>query len=91
MGAIPRRNGTSFRVWAPHAEAVFVTGTFDEWAGDGTALERDGDGSSGTWSADVGSQETFDLDADGPPMDGCAQSGLISVGPDSVVILSREV
>ena len=53
MGAIPRRNGTSFRVWAPHAEAVFVTGTFDEWAGDGTALERDGDGSTGTWSADV--------------------------------------
>jgi len=53
MGAIPRRNGTSFRVWAPHAEAVFVTGTFDEWAGDGTALERDGDGSTGTRSADV--------------------------------------
>ncbi len=53
MGAIPHRDGTTFRVWAPHAKGVFVTGTFDEWAGDRTALGRDGDGSSGTWSADV--------------------------------------
>ena len=53
MGAIPHRGGTRFRVWAPHAEAVFVTGTFDDWAGDRTELKRDGDGSSGTWSADV--------------------------------------
>ena len=53
MGAIPHRTGTTFRVWAPHAQAVFVTGTFDDWAGDGCALQRDGDGSSGTWSADV--------------------------------------
>ncbi len=34
MGAIPHSDGTSFRVWAPHATAVFVTGTFDDWAGD---------------------------------------------------------
>ena len=53
MGAIPHRGGTTFRVWAPHAQAVFVTGTFDEWAGDRTALQRDGGGSSDTWSADV--------------------------------------
>ena len=53
MGAIPYGDGTTFRVWAPHAEAVFVTGTFDDWAGDRTALGPDGDGSSGTWSADV--------------------------------------
>ena len=53
MGAIPHADGTSFRVWAPHAEAVFVTGTFDDWAGDRTALAPDADGSSGTWSADV--------------------------------------
>ncbi len=57
MGAIPHRRGTTFRVWAPHAEAVFVTGTFDEWAGDRTALARDGDGSSGTWSVDVAGVE----------------------------------
>ena len=57
MGAVPHRRGTTFRVWAPHAEAVFVTGTFDEWAGDRTALARDGDGSSGTWSVDVAGVE----------------------------------
>ncbi len=44
MGAIPFRGGTTFRVWAPHADAVFVTGPFDDWAGTRTALARDGDG-----------------------------------------------
>jgi 1,4-alpha-glucan branching enzyme len=53
MGAIPFGGGTTFRVWAPHANAVFVTGTFDDWARDRHALARDGDGESGTWSADV--------------------------------------
>lgn len=53
MGAIPFDGGTTFRVWAPHAHAVFVTGTFDGWAQDETPLARDGDGSSGSWSADV--------------------------------------
>ena len=54
MGAIPFRGGTTFRVWAPHADTVFVTGPFDDWAGTRTELGRDGDGGgSGTWSADV--------------------------------------
>ena len=53
MGAIPYAGGTTFRVWAPHAEAVFVTGTFDDWAADATALAPDSDGTTGTWSADV--------------------------------------
>ena len=53
MGAIPFRDGTLFRVWAPHATAVFVTGTFDGWSGTATELARDGDGSGGTWSGDV--------------------------------------
>ena len=53
MGALPFDGGTTFRVWAPHAEAVFVTGTFDDWAGDRHALARDANGKSGTWSADV--------------------------------------
>ena len=57
MGAIPYPGGTTFRVWAPHADAVFVTGTFDDWAGDRTALGRDGDGSTGTWSTDVAGVE----------------------------------
>jgi len=53
MGALPYPGGTTFRVWAPHAEAVRVTGSFDDWASEANELARDGDGSSGTWSADV--------------------------------------
>lgn len=57
MGALPFVGGTTFRVWAPHAVAAFVTGSFDDWAGDRTELRPDGDGSSGTWSADIDSVE----------------------------------
>ena len=32
MGVSIINGGTAFRVWAPHAEAVAVTGTFDDWA-----------------------------------------------------------
>lgn len=31
MGAILIDGGTAFRVWAPHAEALDVTGDFDDW------------------------------------------------------------
>ena len=53
MGAIAFEGGTTFRVWAPHAQAVFVTGTFDGWSQDRTTLQPDDGGSGGTWSADV--------------------------------------
>ena len=53
MGAVPYEGGTTFRVWAPHATAVFVTGSFDGWAGDATPLAPDGGRASGTWSGDV--------------------------------------
>jgi len=53
MGAIPHEGGTTFRVWAPHADAVFVTGTFDGWAMDRTAMAQDSDATTGTWSVDV--------------------------------------
>ncbi|MFF8909942.1 alpha-amylase family glycosyl hydrolase [Streptomyces olivaceoviridis] len=32
MGAVARPNGTTFRVWAPHAKGVEVAGSFDGWA-----------------------------------------------------------
>ena len=69
MGALLYPGGTTFRVWAPHAQAVFVTGTFDDWARDRTAMARDGDGSSGTWSTDVagvtsGAEYRFTIRAD---------------------------
>ncbi|MCX5806722.1 MAG: alpha amylase C-terminal domain-containing protein [Proteobacteria bacterium] len=31
MGAIPHTNGVTFRVWAPHAENVYLIGTFNSW------------------------------------------------------------
>jgi 1,4-alpha-glucan branching enzyme len=45
---------------------------------------------SQVYAAEFGGHEAFDLDADGPPMDGCAQSGLVAAGPYSVIVLSRE-
>ncbi|MDX1522616.1 MAG: alpha-amylase family glycosyl hydrolase [Anaerolineae bacterium] len=32
MGAIPDDKGVTFRVWAPNADKVYVTGTFDDWS-----------------------------------------------------------
>lgn len=88
MGAIPGHGGTAFRVWAPHAQAVFVTGTFDDWATDKTALQRDDDGASDTWSADVpgaapGDEYRFTirtLDGDLSRMDPYARHVTNSVG-----------
>jgi len=45
---------------------------------------------SSTYDHAFGSHEVFDLDADGEPADGCDQSGMVSVGPYSVVTVSRE-
>jgi 1,4-alpha-glucan branching enzyme len=42
------------------------------------------------YDASFGDHGARDLDADGPPADGHPQSGLVSVGPYSVVILSQE-
>ena len=61
MGALPYSGGVTFRVWAPHAEAVSVSGTFNDWDREGITLARDPPASapgapgswSGTWSADV--------------------------------------
>jgi 1,4-alpha-glucan branching enzyme len=61
MGALPHSGGVTFRVWAPHAEAVSVSGTFNDWDREGITLARDppagapgAPGSwSGTWSVDV--------------------------------------
>jgi 1,4-alpha-glucan branching enzyme len=50
MGALPFDGGVTFRVWAPHADDVSVTGSFCDWDQAGRALARE-DG--GTWSADV--------------------------------------
>ena len=50
MGAIPGAKGVTFRVWAPHAEKVYVTGTFDDWSKASTPMIRE---DNGYWSTKV--------------------------------------
>src|SRR5664279_1040647 len=50
MGAIPGARGVTFRVWAPHAEKVYVTGTFNGWNKTSTPLVSE---KNGFWSIDV--------------------------------------
>lgn len=48
VGAIVHKSGVSFRVWAPFASAVAVTGSFNDWQETAMASENDG-----YWSVDV--------------------------------------
>lgn len=50
LGAVAHKDGVRFGVWAPFAESVAVTGSFNEWSPDGTPLER---GEDGCWYGDV--------------------------------------
>ena len=49
-GATPYKGGCRFIVWAPHAEDVFVIGTFNDWGKTAHRMKRNPDGS---WSIDV--------------------------------------
>lgn len=49
LGAIPQRAGVTFRVWAPHAAKVFVTGTFNNWSAWHSPLAEE---EAGYWSVD---------------------------------------
>lgn len=57
MGAIPHDDGVAFRVWAPHADQVFVAGTFNDWSSDAHPLDRE---ESGYWYLDVAEAEIGD-------------------------------
>ncbi|MEX2629679.1 MAG: alpha-amylase family glycosyl hydrolase [Tistlia sp.] len=50
MGALDHEHGVAFRVWAPNAESVHVTGDFNDWDDEATPLEREG---GGYWYGDV--------------------------------------
>ena len=52
MGAMPHKLGVAFRVWAPHAEAVYVTGSFNDWSSDSHLMTREGEGH---WYVDLSS------------------------------------
>jgi len=67
MGAIPGDFGVAFRVWAPHADAVSVIGTFNDWDDEANKLEAE-DG--GKWytlveNASIGDQYLFVIHAGG--------------------------
>ena len=50
MGSIPHADGTTFRVWAPHATAVSVIGDFNDWKPEANALNPE---ENGHWAADI--------------------------------------
>jgi len=50
MGAIPNAKGVSFRVWAPHAEKVYLIGSFNDWNETSTPLVSE---PNGYWAIDV--------------------------------------
>ena len=57
MGSTPHEAGVAFRVWAPHADAVYVVGSFNDWATDAHPMEREGEG---YWYADISSAAVGD-------------------------------
>jgi 1,4-alpha-glucan branching enzyme len=50
MGAIPYPGGTTFRVWAPHTDQVYATGTFNDWSKRANPLASE---EHGCWSAHI--------------------------------------
>jgi 1,4-alpha-glucan branching enzyme len=50
MGSVPYDGGVTFRIWAPNADQVHVTGSFNSWAMSTKPLAHERDG---IWSADV--------------------------------------
>jgi 1,4-alpha-glucan branching enzyme len=50
MGSIPYDKGVTFRVWAPHAEKVYLIGTFNAWNETATPLVNE---KNGYWTADL--------------------------------------
>ncbi|WP_310392264.1 alpha-amylase family glycosyl hydrolase [Hymenobacter sp.] len=67
MGAVPHAAGTTFRVWAPHAEAVAVVGDFNQWDATRNPLRPEADG---YWATDVpglkpGAEYKFHLTSQG--------------------------
>lgn len=57
MGAMPHEGGVAFRVWAPHADAVYVKGDFNKWSDTANPLVSEG---NGYWYGDVAEAKTGD-------------------------------
>ena len=50
MGSMPHVCGVAFRVWAPHADAVYVIGSFNKWSPDAHPMAKVDEG---YWYADI--------------------------------------
>ena len=50
MGALPNGDHIAFRVWAPHADKVFVSGSFNQWSPWRSPLASEG---NGYWSGNI--------------------------------------
>lgn len=92
LGAIPHSDGTAFRVWAPHADKVFVTGPFNEWSPWRAPLAAEGDG---FWSADarqasVGDTYKFLLHHQGELLLRADPYGRDVAGPQRNSVISRD-
>jgi len=63
MGAVldPSGNGCGFRVWAPHAHAVYVTGPFCHWQDGVHALTSEGNGYWAGTVAGIGAGTPYKL------------------------------
>ncbi|HSX31401.1 MAG TPA: alpha-amylase family glycosyl hydrolase [Candidatus Saccharimonadales bacterium] len=59
VGVAVLRSGVKFRVWAPFADSVAVTGTFNDWGETPLASERDGYWSGKVASAVPGQEYKF--------------------------------
>lgn len=65
VGAILHANGASFRVWAPFAEAVAVTGSFNNWSKAPMASEGDGYWHTDIEGAQAGQEYKYVIGANG--------------------------
>ncbi len=50
IGAVAGRQGVTFRVWAPHAKHIMVSGSFNRWSGERHPLASE---HNGYWSANI--------------------------------------
>ena len=71
MGAVLHAAGTTFRVWAPHADEVSVIGTFNDWDALKNPLQHE---ANGYWATDVpaakaGNEYKFHLTNQGQTFD----------------------
>ncbi len=57
MGALPHASGVAFRVWAPHASSVRITGTFNDWSPEGQPMDNEG---AGYWYANISTAKVGD-------------------------------